>query len=112
VSYLIRLNLALIDFLLKPGELCNMKNKLFGTHTGLPASELILGAASLGSRRGYGAVAEEIPKILAAYADAGGNFIEVADQYQLGEAEEIVGEFIKPIVAILLSVQSIPAAAK
>jgi aryl-alcohol dehydrogenase-like predicted oxidoreductase len=73
-----------------------MKYKLFGTHTGLPASELILGAASLGSRRGYGAVAEDIAKILAAYANAGGNFIDVADQYQLGEAEEVVGAFIKP----------------
>nr|WP_067060237.1 aldo/keto reductase [Mucilaginibacter sp. L294] len=71
-----------------------MKNKLFGTGTGLPASELILGAASLGSRRGYGAVTEDIPKILTAYADAGGNFIDVADQYQLGEAEEVVGKFI------------------
>ena len=71
-----------------------MKYKLFGTHTGLPVSELVLGAASLGERRGYGAAAEEIPKILAAYADAGGNFIDVADQYQLGEAEEIVGKFI------------------
>ena len=71
-----------------------MKNKLFGTNTGLPASELILGAASFGERRGYGAVVEDIPKILAAYTDAGGNFIDVADQYQLGEAEEIVGKFI------------------
>ncbi len=71
-----------------------MKYKLFGTHTGLPASELVLGAASLGGRRGYGAVAEDIPKILSAYADACGNFIDVADQYQLGEAEEIVGKFI------------------
>ena len=73
-----------------------MKSKLFGTQTGLPASELILGAASFGQRRGYGASAEEIPKILAAYANAGGNFIDVADQYQLGEAEEIVGKFIEP----------------
>jgi aryl-alcohol dehydrogenase-like predicted oxidoreductase len=71
-----------------------MKNKLFGTGTGLPASELILGAASFGARRGYGAVAEEIPKILSAYTEAGGNFIDVADQYQLGEAEEVVGKFI------------------
>lgn len=71
-----------------------MKHKLFGTQTGLPASELILGAASLGQRRGYGAIEADIPKILAAYADAGGNFIDVADQYQLGEAEEIVGNFI------------------
>ncbi len=73
-----------------------MKYKLFGAHTGLPASELILGAASLGGRRGYGAAADEIPKILAAYTDAGGNFIDVADQYQLGEAEEVVGKFVAP----------------
>lgn len=85
----------MIDILTSPDELWGMKNKLFGTNTGLPASELILGAASLGERRGYGAAAEDIPKILAAYADAGGNFIDVADQYQLGEAEENVGEFLK-----------------
>jgi len=72
-----------------------MKNKLFGKNTGLPASELILGAANLGSRRGYGAVADDIPKILTAFADAGGNMIDVSDQYQLGEAEENVGKFIK-----------------
>jgi aryl-alcohol dehydrogenase-like predicted oxidoreductase len=71
-----------------------MKYKIF-SNTGMPASELILGAASLGGRRGYGAVIEDIPKILAAYTDAGGNFIDVADQYQLGEAEEIVGRFIE-----------------
>src|SRR6187402_3408613 len=71
-----------------------MKNKLFGKHTGLPVSEIVLGAATLGERRGYGAIAAEIPEILTAYADAGGNFIDVADQYQLGEAEEIVGRFI------------------
>lgn len=71
-----------------------MKYKLFGTHTGLPVSEFALGASNLGSRRGYGATAEDIPQILSAYADAGGNFIDVADQYQLGEAEEIVGRFV------------------
>ncbi|MDP9078803.1 MAG: aldo/keto reductase [Bacteroidota bacterium] len=71
-----------------------MKNKLFGKSTGLPASELVLGAANFGQRRGYGATQEDIPKILAAYTDAGGNFIDVADQYQLGQAEEIVGKFI------------------
>lgn len=73
-----------------------MKYKLFGTQTGLPASELILGAANFGQRRGYGATGEEISKILAAYTDAGGNFIDIADQYQLGEAEEIIGKFIEP----------------
>lgn len=74
-----------------------MKYKLLGSHTGLPASEMVLGAASLGKRKGYGAATEDIQKILTAYADAGGNFIDVADQYQLGEAEEIVGAFIKPM---------------
>ncbi|MDN3582103.1 aldo/keto reductase [Mucilaginibacter flavus] len=72
-----------------------MKHKLFGTQSGLPASELILGAANFGQRRGYGAAIEEIPKILTTYADAGGNFIDVADQYQLGEAEVAIGKFIK-----------------
>jgi aryl-alcohol dehydrogenase-like predicted oxidoreductase len=71
-----------------------MKNKLFGDHTGLLASELVLGAANFGQRRGYGATQEEIPKIMSAYADAGGNFIDVSDQYQLGQAEEIIGEFV------------------
>ncbi|TDQ08304.1 aldo/keto reductase [Pedobacter metabolipauper] len=72
-----------------------MKNKLFGTYTGLPASELILGAANFGSRRGYGADQKDIEKILTTYAGAGGNFIDVADQYQLGEAEEVVGKFLE-----------------
>jgi aryl-alcohol dehydrogenase-like predicted oxidoreductase len=73
-----------------------MKYKLFGTQTGLPASEVILGAASFGERRGYGAITEEISQILTTYVEAGGNFIDIADQYQYGEAEEIVGKFIEP----------------
>lgn len=92
----IRLNSAVLDDRCQVRLLCVMKYKLFGTRTGLAASQLILGAASLGSRRGYGAVAEDIPKILNAYLDAGGNFIDIADQYQLGEAEEIVGRAIRP----------------
>lgn len=71
-----------------------MKYKLFGTNTGLPVSEFALGAASLGGSKGYGASAADIPQILSAFADAGGNFIDVADQYQRGEAEEVVGRFI------------------
>ena len=48
-----------------------MKNKLFGKKTGLFASELILGAAMLGNRKGYGSTVEEANNILTAYADAG-----------------------------------------
>lgn len=74
-----------------------MNYKLFSRHTGLHASELILGASMFGSRKGYGAGAEEeeANQILKAYADAGGNFIDTSDQYQLGESEEVVGKFIE-----------------
>lgn len=72
-----------------------MKYKLFGTKTGLHASEIILGAANFGTRKGYGADPEESKKILTAYADAGGNFIDISDVYQFGEAEEIVGNFLE-----------------
>jgi len=72
-----------------------MKFKLFGSNTGLYASEIILGATNFGTRKGYGADSRESKKILTAYADAGGNFIDISDLYQLGEAEEIVGNFIQ-----------------
>ena len=72
-----------------------MKYKLIGTKTGLHGSEIILGAAMLGTRKGYGANAEDSRLILAAYADAGGNFIDTSDRYQLGESEELVGKFIE-----------------
>ncbi|SFW20011.1 Predicted oxidoreductase [Sinomicrobium oceani] len=72
-----------------------MKYKLFGSNTGLYASEVILGAANFGTRKGYGATPEESKKILSAYANAGGNFIDISDLYQFGEAEEIVGDFLK-----------------
>lgn len=71
-----------------------MKYNLFGKNTGLYASEVILGAANFGTRKGYGADPQESKKILSAYQEAGGNFIDISDVYQLGEAEEIVGNFL------------------
>ena len=72
-----------------------MKYKLLGTGTGLYSSEVILGAASFGTRKGHGTPPEEAYAILSAYADAGGNFIDTSDRYQLGESEELVGKFIE-----------------
>lgn len=72
-----------------------MKYKLFGKNTGLKASEIILGAASFGTRGEYGTDPENAREILAVYADAGGNFIDTSDRYQFGESEEIVGKFIE-----------------
>jgi len=73
--------------------LCNMKQKLFGTQTGLPSSELVMGGSQLGDRRGYGTASQEALQILSAYADAGGNFFDLSDLYQYGEAEETIGKF-------------------
>ena len=52
-----------------------------------------MGGSQLGDRRGYGTTAQAALQLLAAYADVGGNFIDVSDQYQFGEAEETVGRF-------------------
>jgi aryl-alcohol dehydrogenase-like predicted oxidoreductase len=92
---MIRLNLALLDYDLPAAVLCTMKYKLFGTKTGLPVSELILGGSQLGDRRGYGTPARDAFQILAAYTDAGGNCIDLSDVYQFGEAEEITGKFME-----------------
>lgn len=71
-----------------------MRYRLFGQHTGLRVSELILGAGNFGTRWGHGAEPAEASRILDAYADAGGNFIDAADSYQFGEAEEILGDLL------------------
>lgn len=72
-----------------------MRYKLFGKHTGLHVSEIILGGAGLGMRSGYGSTQEEALGILKTYTEAGGNFIDTSDRYQLGESEEIIGKFLK-----------------
>jgi aryl-alcohol dehydrogenase-like predicted oxidoreductase len=68
-----------------------MRYKLFGKHTGLRVSELVLGAGNFGTRWGHGAEPDEAARILNAYADAGGNFIDTANGYQFGQSEEILG---------------------
>ncbi len=49
---------------------------------------------SLGGAWGYGADERESHRILAAYAEAGGNFIDTANKYHEGQSEEIVGRFL------------------
>ena len=70
-----------------------MKNKLFGRHTGLAASELVLGTGVLGNRNGYGASKEDAKAIFQLFTASGGNFIDTSDAYQSGEAEELIGAF-------------------
>lgn len=71
-----------------------MRYKLFGKHTGLRVSELVLGAANFGTRWGHGTEPDEARRIVDAYADAGGNFIDTANGYQSGQSEEILGELL------------------
>jgi aryl-alcohol dehydrogenase-like predicted oxidoreductase len=71
-----------------------MRYKLFGKGTGLRVSELALGCGMFGMRWGYGAEPEEARRIFDLYIEAGGNFIDTADGYQLGQSEELLGAFM------------------
>jgi aryl-alcohol dehydrogenase-like predicted oxidoreductase len=59
-----------------------MHYKLFGRHSGLRVSELILGTGNFGTGWGHGGEPAEARRIFDLYAAAGGNFIDMADAYQ------------------------------
>jgi aryl-alcohol dehydrogenase-like predicted oxidoreductase len=71
-----------------------MRYKIFSERTGLKVSELALGTGMFGQAWGYGAPPKEVRRIIAGFADAGGNFIDIADNYQHGVSETLVGEAI------------------
>ncbi len=71
-----------------------MRYKLFGKHTGLRVSELVLGAGNFGTRWGHGGEPDEARRIFEIYAEAGGNFIDTANGYQFGQSEEILGDLL------------------
>lgn len=70
-----------------------MRYRVFG-QTGLRVSTFALGTGNFGKGWGYGSDAEEPLKIFRRYREAGGNFIDTADQYQFGQAEETLGGLI------------------
>ena len=72
-----------------------MRFVLFG-RSGLRVSELCLGTMTFGTTWGWGADADECRRIVEHYADAGGNFIDTANNYTDGESEAIVGGLIEP----------------
>lgn len=78
-----------------------MRYKLFG-RSGLRVSELCLGTAGFGLNRapsGENATDNEnegrAQRIMQAFAEAGGNFLDTADVYADGASERIVGEFVR-----------------
>jgi aryl-alcohol dehydrogenase-like predicted oxidoreductase len=72
-----------------------MRYRLLGQHTGLRVSELVMGAGLFGTKWGYGAEPAEARSMIDGYLEAGGNFIDTSDTYQLGESEELLGEFLR-----------------
>ncbi|MFC9239192.1 aldo/keto reductase [Streptomyces decoyicus] len=71
-----------------------MRYTLFG-RTGLRVSELSLGTMTVGEDWGWGADKDTSGRILDAYADAGGNFIDTANNYTDGASERILGELLE-----------------
>lgn len=63
--------------------------------SGLRVSPLSLGTMTFGTDWGWGADKEEARRIFDAYVDRGGNFIDTANQYTNGTAEQLLGEFAR-----------------
>jgi len=70
-----------------------MNYKLLGK-SGLRVSELCLGTMTFGEDWGWGASKDECERMLNAFVDAGGNFIDTANHYTNGTSEKIVGELL------------------
>jgi aryl-alcohol dehydrogenase-like predicted oxidoreductase len=62
--------------------------------SGLHVSKACLGAMMFGHSSGAPTSEEESRRIIDAYLDAGGNFIDTANVYVRGESEEVVGRAI------------------
>lgn len=64
-------------------------------HSGLRVSPLCLGTMTFGTDWGYGAEAGECRRMLDAYADRGGNFIDTANRYTNGTSESLLGQMLE-----------------
>jgi aryl-alcohol dehydrogenase-like predicted oxidoreductase len=71
-----------------------MRYTLFG-RTGLRVSELCLGTMTFGESWGWGAPKDTCRRVLDLFAEAGGTFVDTANNYTGGQAETIVGELLE-----------------
>ena len=62
--------------------------------SGLRVSPLCLGAMTFGEDWGWGTSVEDSQRILDAFMDRGGNFIDTANMYTKGHSEKIIGDHI------------------
>jgi aryl-alcohol dehydrogenase-like predicted oxidoreductase len=72
-----------------------MRYTLLG-RSGLRVSEVALGTMTFGEAWGWGASEEACRRMLEAYVEAGGNFVDTACNYTDGQSEEIVGALTEP----------------
>jgi aryl-alcohol dehydrogenase-like predicted oxidoreductase len=63
--------------------------------SGLRVSELCLGTMTFGTDWGWGADRDECGRIFAAFVEAGGNFVDTANNYTDGTSESYVGELVE-----------------
>jgi aryl-alcohol dehydrogenase-like predicted oxidoreductase len=62
--------------------------------SGLRVSPFCLGTMTFGEDWGWGSTVEESTKVLDAYLDRGGNFIDTANVYTKGHSEKIIGDHL------------------
>jgi aryl-alcohol dehydrogenase-like predicted oxidoreductase len=72
-----------------------MRYQLLGT-SGLRVSELCLGTMTFGDVLGWGADFDESRRMFDTFLEAGGNFVDTANNYTLGTSEQFLGELIGP----------------
>lgn len=70
-----------------------MRYRIFG-NTGVRLSAVALGTGNFGTGWGYGAGRDDAKAVYDAYRAVGGNFIDTANNYQVGQSEALVGEFV------------------
>ncbi|MGE3268472.1 MAG: aldo/keto reductase [Chloroflexota bacterium] len=72
-----------------------MRYQLLG-NSGLRVSELCLGTMTFGDVLGWGADLDESRRMFETFLDAGGNFVDTANNYTMGTSEQFLGEMIGP----------------
>ena len=71
-----------------------MRYRLLGK-SGLRVSELCLGTMTFGEDWGWGSSRDESRRVLDAFLEAGGNFIDTANVYTNGTSETLRGGFLR-----------------
>jgi aryl-alcohol dehydrogenase-like predicted oxidoreductase len=64
--------------------------------SGLRVSPFCLGTMTFGEDWGWGATPEDASKILGAFLERGGNFVDTANFYTKGHSEKIIRRLYRP----------------